>query len=374
MAINRHTNIDKQNILKNFDFVLLFLTLCAAVFGMVMIMSATASPFKYVLVQGFALILGLVAIFFLMVVDYEYLAKMNKYLYGISVIILLLVLIPGVGTKENGARSWFRFGNLISVQPAEFAKLFFIITFSKHISSTGMLLNRPKNVLMLCLHLGILVGLILLQPDFGTAMVFFCMAFVMLFAAGIAWKYIITLLGLGAVAAPIGWFFVLKPYQKDRILTLFNPEADPMGTGYHVVHSKITVGSGQFSGTGLFEGASQFNNYLPERHTDFIYSVVCEELGFVGAVAVIALLVAIILRCVYIGINARNDLGKYICLGVAAMFAFHLIENVGMCIGVMPVTGIPLPFFSYGGSSLLTNLVAIGMVMNVKYRSKVINF
>ena len=173
MAINRHTNIDKQNILKNFDFVLLFLTLCAAVFGMVMIMSATASPFKYVLVQGFALILGLVAIFFLMVVDYEYLAKMNKYLYGI---ILLLVLIPGVGTKENGARSWFRFGNLISVQPAEFAKLFFIITFSKHISSTGMLLNRPKNVLMLCLHLGILVGLILLQPDFGTAMVFFCMA------------------------------------------------------------------------------------------------------------------------------------------------------------------------------------------------------
>ena len=374
MAINRHTNIDKQNILKNFDFVLLFLTLCAAVFGMVMIMSATASPFKYVLVQGFALILGLVAIFFLMIVDYEYLAKMHKYLYIISVVLLILVLIPGVGTKENGARSWFRFGNLISVQPAEFAKLFFIITFSKHIASTGMLLNRPKNVLMLCLHLGVLIGLILLQPDFGTAMVFFCMAFVMLFAAGIAWKYIVALLGLGAVAAPIGWFFVLQSYQKDRILTLFNPEADPMGTGYHVVHSKITVGSGQLSGTGLFEGASQFNNFLPERHTDFIYSVVCEELGFIGAIAVIALLVAIILRCVYIGINARNDLGKYICLGVAAMFAFHLIENVGMCIGVMPVTGIPLPFFSYGGSSLLTNLVAIGMVMNVKYRSKVINF
>jgi len=200
------------------------------------------------------------------------------------------------------------------------------------------------------------------------------LVFVMLFAAGLAWKYIVALLGVATVAVPVSWFFVLQPYQKDRILTLFNPEADPMGSGYHVVHSKITVGSGQFFGTGLFEGASQYNNFLPERHTDFIFSVVCEELGFIGAVAVIALLVAIILRCVYIGINARNDLGKYICLGVASMFAFHLIENVGMCIGVMPVTGIPLPFFSYGGSSLLTNLVAIGMVMNVKYRSKVINF
>ncbi|MBE7012041.1 MAG: rod shape-determining protein RodA [Ruminococcaceae bacterium] len=374
MAINKHTNIDKQNILKNFDFVLLFLTVLTSIFGMVMIMSATASPFKYLLVQGVALILGITAVFFLMIVDYEYLAKMHKYLYAVSVFLLVLVLIPGIGTVENGARSWFRIGNLISIQPAEFAKLFFIITFSKHISGTGILLNRPKNVLLLCVHIIVLVGLVLLQPDFGTAMVFLCMAFVMLFAAGLAWKYIVALLGVATVAVPVSWFFVLQPYQKDRILTLFNPEADPMGSGYHVVHSKITVGSGQFFGTGLFEGASQYNNFLPERHTDFIFSVVCEELGFIGAVAVIALLVAIILRCVYIGINARNDLGKYICLGVASMFAFHLIENVGMCIGVMPVTGIPLPFFSYGGSSLLTNLVAIGMVMNVKYRSKVINF
>ena len=374
MAFNKHTNIDKQNILKNFEFVLLFLSVLTAVFGMVMIASATSSPIKYVLVQGFALVLGLVAIFFLMIVDYEYLAKMNKYLYGVSLVLLILVLIPGIGHKENGARSWFSLGSVISIQPAESVKLFFIITFAKHISSTGMLLNRPKNILLLCLHLGALIGLILLQPDFGTAMVFFCIAFVMLFVAGIAWKYIIALAGIATVAVPVGWFFVLKPYQKDRILTLFNPEADPMGSGYHVVHSKITVGSGQVLGTGLFEGASQYNNYLPERHTDFIFSVICEELGFIGAIAVIALLLAIILRCGYIGLNARNDLGKYICMGVAAMLAFHLIENVGMCIGVMPVTGIPLPFFSYGGSSLLTNLVAIGMVMNVKYRSKVINF
>ncbi len=374
MAINKHTNVDKQNIFKNFDFILLFLCFAASVFGIIMITSATQSPLKYILVQSVASMLGFAAIFFIMVIDYEYLAKMSKYLYGVSILLLILVLIPGVGTVENGARSWFRFGGLVSVQPAEFVKLFFVITFSKHIASTGMLLNRPKNILMLCLHLGVIIGMILLQPDFGTAVVFFCMAFVMLFVAGIAWKYIAALFGMIAVAAPIGWFFVFQPYQKNRILTLFNPENDPMGSGYHVVHSKMAVGSGQVFGTGLFDGASQYNNFLPERHTDFIFSVVCEELGFIGALIVIALLIAIIVRCVQIGLNARNDLGKYICMGVAAMFAFHLIENVGMCIGVMPVTGIPLPFFSYGGSSMLTNLIAIGLVMNVKYRSKVINF
>lgn len=374
MAFNEHTNIDKQNILKNFDFVLLFLTVIAAVFGMVMIASATASPVKYVLVQGVALVLGLVAIFLLMIIDYEYLAKLNGWLYLVSFVLLILVLIPGIGTKINGARSWFDFGSLLSVQPSEFVKLFFVITFAKHISGTGMLLNRPRNVFFLTLHFGILCALILLQPDFGTAMVFFFMTFVMLFVAGLAWKYIISLFAILAAAAPLGWFFVLKPYQQDRILTFLNPESDPMGAGYHVVHSKTTVGSGQLFGTGLFEGASQYNNFLPARHTDFIFSVVCEELGFIGALAVILLLVAIIVRIVYIGINARNDLGKYICIGIAAMFTFHLIENVGMCIGVMPVTGIPLPFFSYGGSSLLTNLIAIGLVMNVKYRSKMINF
>lgn len=374
MAINKHTNVDKENILKNFDFVLLFLAIAAAIFGIVMITSATKSPVKYVLVQSAALILGLIAIFVLMIIDYEYLAKMSKYLFGASVLLLVLVLIPGIGTKDNGARSWFRFGNLIGVQPAEIVKLFFIITFSKHIASTEMLLNRPKNILLLCLHFGVIAGLILIQPDFGTAMVFFCMAFVMVFVAGIAWKYVAALFGFAAVAAPMAWLFFLKEYQKNRIINLFNPENDPMGTGYHVVHSKITVGSGKLFGTGLFEGASQYNNFLPERHTDFIFSVICEELGYVGALAVIALLVAIIVRCVHIGMNARNDLGKYICVGVAAMYTFHLIENVGMCIGIMPVTGIPLPFFSYGGSSLLTNMIAIGLVMNVKYRSKVINF
>lgn len=373
MATNQYSNVEKQNILKNFDFVLLSLTVIAAIFGIVMIASATSGSIRYILVQSAALILGLAAVFLLMIADYEYLAKMSIYLYGISILLLVLVLIPGIGTVENGARSWFDFG-VINFQPAEFVKLFFIITFSKHMTNAGILLNRPRNVLFLVLHLGLIAGLIIIQPDFGTAAVFFCTAFVMVFAAGLAWKYIIALFGLVAAAAPVAWFFLLQPYQKNRIISLFNPEADPMGMGYHVVHSKMTVGSGKLFGTGLFSGASQYNNFLPARYTDFIFSVISEELGFIGAMATIALLVAIIIRCVYVGMNARNDLGKYICIGVASMFTFHLIENVGMCIGIMPVTGIPLPFLSYGGSSLLTNMAAIGLVMNVKYRSKVINF
>ncbi len=368
-------NLNKHNDLKkNVDFVLLILTLVAAIFGIIMISSAAPSPVKYVLVQAFALFLGLGAIGALLVLDYEYLAKISIYLYVISIVLLILVLIPGIGTYENGARSWFRFGSLIGIQPAELVKLAFIITFAKHLSEVDYLIDRPRNVLFLLIHAGILVLLIMLQPDFGTTVVFLFIMISMLFAAKISWKYIACGIGAMMVALPIGWFFVLKQYQKERLINLFNPENDPSGSGYQVAQSKIAIGSGKFFGSGLYNGGSQHNNFLPERHTDFIFSVVCEELGFIGGVSVIILLIAIIVRCLIIGMNARNNLGMYICVGVAAMLSFHVIENIGMCIGIMPVTGIPLPFFSYGGSSLVTNLIAIGLVLNVRYRSKVINF
>ncbi len=367
--LNKH-----KDFRKNFDFVFAALVLVAAVFGIIMISSASATPLRHVMVQSVSLVLGIAVILMLLVFDYEYLAGLSIYLYGISVVLLLLVLIPGIGTYENGARSWFRISASVGIQPAELVKLAFIITFAKHLSEVDDLINRPRNVLFLLLHALFLVGLILLQPDFGTAVVFLFIMMSMLFAAKISWKYIACGIGAVGLAAPVAWFFVLKPYQKDRIINLFNPENDPLGTGYQVSQSKIAIGSGKFFGTGLYQGGSQYNDFLPERHTDFIYSVVCEELGFVGGLLVIALLVAIVVKCIIIGMNSRNNLGMYICMGVAAMFSFHIIENIGMCIGIMPVTGIPLPFFSYGGSSLLTNLIAAGLVLNVKYRSKAINF
>lgn len=372
--ILQNDNLNKhKDFKKNFDFGLFFLTLVTSIFGIIMISSASSTPGRHVAVQLAALVMGIVLMGVLIVLDYEYLAGISVYMYIGSVILLLAVLIPGIGTYENGARSWLRFGPM-GIQPAEIVKIAFIITFAKHLSEVDYLINRPRNVLFLLLHAGILIGLILLQPDFGTAVVFGCIMITMLFTAKISWKYIGAGVGAVAAAVPAAWFFVFEDYQKERIINLFNPENDPSGTGYQVAQSKMAIGSGQFFGSGLYQGGSQQSNFLPERHTDFIFSVVCEELGFVGALVVVALLVAIIVRCIMIGMNARNTLGMYICMGVAAMFTFHLVENVGMCIGIMPVTGIPLPFFSYGGSSLLTNLVAVGMVLNVKYRSKVINF
>lgn len=368
-------NLTKHNdIRKNFDFILFFLTLGAALFGIVMISSAAPQPGKYVFVQSLSLALGIAAIILLIIFDYEYLAKISRYLYGFSLLLLILVLIPGIGHFENGARSWFRFGKLIGIQPSEIVKILFIITFANHLSRCDDLIDRPRNVVLLLVHAGIFIGLILLQPDLGTAAVFICITAVMIFAAKISWKYILSAVLAASAALPVAWIFFFKDYQKQRIINLFNPENDPAGTGYHVIQSKIAVGSGRLFGSGLYKGNSQYNDFLPERHTDFIYSVVCEELGFVGGIAVLLLLVAIIVRCIMIGLNARNHLGMYICFGVSAMLAFHTFENVGMCIGIMPVTGIPLPFFSYGGSSLLTNMIAVGLVLNIKYRSKVINF
>lgn len=361
----------RRGISRNLDIPLSVLTMMTALYGMLMISSAGGA--KYVIIQAAAFVIGIGGVVALMILDYEYLSRIAAYLYLAAVVLLVLVLIPGIGTVQNGARSWFDF-KVMNFQPAEVAKIIFIITFAKHLSECDGEINRGKNVLKLLVHLGVLCVLILMQPDFGTAMVFVMIALAMLFVAGISWRYLAG--GAAAVAAafPILWKFVLQDYQKNRIITLFRPEQDPSGAGYHVIQSKIAVGSGKIFGTGLYKGSSQVNNLLPERHTDFIFSAICEELGMVGALVALALLTGLIVRCVYIGVNARNRLGTYICVGVAAMLAFQVFENVGMCLGIFPVTGITLPFFSYGGSSMLTTMLAIGLVLNVRWRCRMINF
>ena len=344
--LNDNTRL--RGVFRNLDLPLVFLTFVTAMFGILMISSAGGT--RYVIIQSIAFFIGICGIVALMILDYEYLAQISLYLYAASVGLLILVLIPGLGSVHNGARSWFELGP-VNFQPAELVKIIFIITFAKQLSESEDSINQPKTLLKL---LGI--------------------ALVMLFTAKISWKYVAGGIAAVAAACPLVWFFILQDYQKNRIISVFNPERDPSGTGYHVIQSKIAVGSGKIFGTGLYKGSSQVNNLLPERHTDFIYSVVCEELGMVGAILVILLLTLIILRCIYIGINARNALGTYICTGVAAMLIFQVFENIGMCLGLFPVTGITLPFFSYGGSSLLTTMLAIGLVLNVRYRCRLINF
>lgn len=360
----------KSVILMEFDWVLFVLTMALSVFGIVMIYSATRSlnTNTNVIVQTGAMVIGCAMMLVTCFFDYEQLKNLVKPIYIFAVAILILVLIFGV-SGDWGARSWIRFGS-IGVQPSEIAKICFIVTFSFHLSKVHDDINKPLVLLGLLLHIGVLLGLILLQPDMGSTLVFIFMFICLMFVAKLSYKYILPIGVLGIASLPLIYQYVLKNYQKWRIQVFFNPELEPRGAGYHVIQSKIAVGSGQMWGKGYLQGTYNQMGYLPTKHTDFIFSVISEEVGFIGAMLVVAALFLLVYKCFRTAQKADNAFGRYICVGVGAMLLFHIFENVGMCIGLMPVTGIPLPFVSYGGSSLLTNMVAIGLVLSVSYHNK----
>jgi rod shape determining protein RodA len=357
--------------LNNIDWVLFILTIATVIYGIFAIYSATRSlgTLTNVLIQSIALCLGLVLMVVLSVFDYEQFGYLAKYLYIACIILLILVLIPGIGTIRNGARSWIVLGPFL-LQPSELVKIGFIITFAYHLQKVEENVNHPLTLVGLLLHFGFIVGLILLQPDAGSAMVFAFIFICMIFIAKLSYKYIIPAVAIAGAALPLIYFFALSTYQKLRIDVFLHPESHPQSGGYSVIQSKIAVGSGQLWGKGYLQGTQNQMGALTTKHTDFIFSTISEELGFIGALVVLLLLFAIIFYCIRIARRANTPFGKYICIGVAAMFLFHTFENVGMCIGVMPVTGIPLPFISYGGSSLITNMIAMGLVMNVSSRSR----
>jgi len=369
----------KKNRLINYkeiDYILVVITTICVVFGLFAIHSAVKAMDNgstYVIIQLCAAAIGAVGALIITAINYEYFKNLTKPIYILCVIMLLAVLVIGTGREDTGSRSWIRFGP-IGIQPSEFVKIGFIITFSKTVAELGDKLNKPKNILKLLIHAGVFMFLIMLQPDFGTTMVFIMIFAGILFAAKISWKYILGTGVLVAGAIPLIWNFFLADYQKNRIRVLFDPESDPLGAGYHVMQSKTAIGSGGIIGAGIGKGTQTQFGYLPAKHTDFIYSVIGEELGFIGCIVVAVLLFALVLRCLYIAKNAKSNFGSYICVGVACMFLAHTFENIGMCVGLMPVTGIPLPFFSYGGSSILTNMMAIGLMLSVRTRQKEIRF
>lgn len=359
-------------MLSGFDFVLFTLASAASVFGIFAIYSATRSmeSISNVVVQSVSFAIGLLFLVLVSLFDYEQFSVLIKYIYGICILLLILVLIPGIGFAGDwGARSWIRITPSLGFQPAEIVKLGFTITFAYHLSKVEENINRPLTLLLLIAHLAVILALILLQPDAGTAMVFGFMFACMVFAAKLSYKYIIPTIAAGIASLPFIYFFVLSNFQKTRIHVFLNPESEPLKGGYNVIQSKIAVGSGRIFGKGYLQGTQNQMSFLPTKHTDFIFSVISEEFGFIGSAIVVLLLFSIILYCLKIAKNANTSFGKYICISIAAMFLFHTVENIGMCIGLTPVTGIPLPFFSYGGSSMLTNMIAIGLVMSVSRQS-----
>lgn len=353
-----------------FDWFLFILTALIAMFGIINVYSATMSygTISNVVVQSFAVVLGLVLMILISRFDYEQFKNLVKPIYIFALFILIIVLFFGV-TGEWGARSWIRFGS-IGIQPAEFAKVCFILTFSYHLSKVQDKINKPLIILGLLIHMGVLVGLIMLEPDLGSALVFLFIFVCMMFTAKLSWKYIVPITALAIASLPFIYKYALSEYQQKRIQVFFNPDLDPLNRGYNVIQSKIAVGSGQLWGKGFLQGTQNQMGYLPTKNTDFIFSVVSEEWGFIGAVILVIALFTLIYRCLKIAQKADNSYGRYICVGVAAMFLFHVFENVGMCIGLMPVTGIPLPLISYGGTSVVTNMIAIGLVLSVNYHNK----
>ncbi|MDD6735199.1 MAG: rod shape-determining protein RodA [Clostridiales bacterium] len=355
--------------INQFDSLLFILTLLAAFIGLIAIYSATLSlnSNTQIIVQSGAFLMGIVAMILISKIDYQVFGYISVPIYIVCIIMLIAVLVIG-SAGDWGARSWIRFGP-IGIQPSEICKVGFTITFAKHLSLVKNKINTFTTVLALLAHLVILLALIMLQPDAGSAMVFCFMFAVMIFTAGISFKYIIPSVLVLLSSAPLVYFFLLSDYQKHRIQVFFNPEMDKLGSGYNVIQSKIAVGSGQLFGKGYLKGTQNQMGFLPTKHTDFIFSVISEEFGFIGAVFVILLLFLIIARCIKAAQDSNDLFGKYICIGIAAMLIFHTFENMGMCIGLMPVTGIPLPFISYGGTSLLTNFIAIGIVLSVSRHS-----
>ncbi len=367
------------DILRQADWLLLCLCCGAALFGLVMIASATnfLNSWKMVIVQACAIVLG-VGIYFLMSqIDLTEAAKRWKWLLGFGIVMFLLLKTP-LGIENNGNRAWLGIeGFPANIQPAEIVKLTFILVLSRQLVwvKENWGLKSLRSIAFLAGHVLLMVGLYyVISSDMGSALVLMFIFACMCFVAGVAKRwFVIGILG-GSFAFYVLWEEdKINPYMKDRFLTLFDHDMDPMGIGWQQTRSLLALGGGKLTGQGLFHGTQTQSKSawsLPARHTDFIFSVIGEELGMLGCLFTIALLAAIILRCVLIARHAQQRIDMYICVGVAAMLIFQVISNIGMCLFVMPVIGLTLPFISYGGTSIVTLFAAMGMVSGIQKRAR----
>ena len=293
------------------------------------------------------------------------LQKQLQCFIGISLILLIAVLFT---TPVNGASSWFDL-KVFTFQPSEFAKIFVILTLASlvyKIQERGQNeINKPLKLIGCLAVVLVPVFLIILQPDYGTAMAFIIATALMLFVAGIDKKYIIAICAIVVIAAPIAYNFVLPEHAKSRIQVYLNPETDARGAGYNIIQSKLAIGAGKLFGMGVLKGNQTQLGFLYPKTTDFIFAVIGEEMGFIIAAAVIILYVVLVTKCLYIAKTAKDEKGELIASGITGIFLFHMVENIGMVMGLLPITGVPLPFISYGGSSIITNFICIGLLLNI---------
>lgn len=365
-----------KTFFKRADMLLFSLALLCAVFGIVVIASATQSyqTNSYVIIQSMSLLFGIALFVLLTVIDIDIIADHWAFLLVFSVLLILALIPFGTGDASTGNKAWIRFLG-VGIQPSEVVKLTFIVLLAKQVSTRKEYknLNAPLSVLQIVALFFLFFGLIVvISGDLGSALVYFFIFLVVLFVAGLKLYWFAAGIGLLAAATPLIWTHVLKPYQRDRILAPYVPGVDPSGyeIRWQANQSKLALASGQLTGTGLFNGPQTQSTALPEKQTDFIFGVIGEELGLIGCILVIALMVALIVRCVYVGVKSKNTMNMLVCFGVAAMLFFQTFENIGMCLGIAPVIGVTLPLLSYGGSSLFCTFAALGLVSGIRYRPK----
>lgn len=358
--------------LKNFDWILFSAVLLLVSLGLVEIYSVSLGQGAIDLLnfkkQIFFCLVGFSLFFFFAFLDYHILRSFSNYIYIFGVILLIGVLLFGEVTR--GTRGWFSFGSY-SLQPVEFIKFFLILFLARYFSGASLKANPAKHFIITGGGALIFIVLVLFQPDFGSAIIILLLWLSMILLAGFKKKYFVIIFLIIAILAGSAWGLYFKPYQKQRILTLLNPSLDPLDQGYNITQSVIAIGSGGMFGRGVGFGSQSQLKFLPESQTDFIFAVVSEELGFLGAVLVLLLFGIFFYRCIKSISKINNDFGTFFILGAVSLIFIEMFINIGMNIGILPVVGIALPFLSYGGSAMIANLVLAGVVESIIIRARI---
>ena len=360
--------------MKKYNKLLLLAVILISLFGLLMIYSSSNiwaeykynDPYKYLKSQAIFLIIGYILMIIISKFPYQNYKKLANIIFLTCTIMLILVLIPGIGTVRNGSRSWFGIGSL-GLQPSEFAKLGLIIFTSKYLANnTKELKNIKKGVLPILGVLLLIFGLIMLEPDFGTGVVIVMTIIVLLFISGVKINFFIKIGILGLIGIIV--LILIAPYRLERIVSFINPWTDPLGSGFQIIQSLYAIGPGGLLGLG-FGNSIQKHFYLPEPQTDFIFAIISEEFGFLGVLIVATLFITIIYSGLKISMKCQDNFGKLLSFGITFGLAFQTILNLMVVVGLLPVTGVTLPFLSYGGSSLLISLINMGILLNIDKNS-----
>ena len=363
------------------DYLLLLAVAVIIGIGLIVLNSASSHEAgNQVLKQIISICIGLVVFLISLNFEYNIFSKYYRQIYVFTILMLIAVLI--FGHEAGGAKSWFKFPVIGTFQPSVVAKILLIISYAQFLEDRRGHLNTLWELIQAFMFFVPPVLLILMQPDMGSAMVFLAIMIGMLFMAGANWKWLLGIFGGGLVAGigyiigiwKFGWWSPLMKHQLNRFLVLFDSTIDRQGVGWNAWQAKIAIGNGGFFGQGIGSGTQSAGDFLPEQWTDFIFAVLCEELGFIGASVILIMFGVLLYRGIKIAMTSRDFYGSLVAIGVVTMFFFHVFENVGMNIGIMPIAGIPLPFISYGGSAVLANFMGIALLENIYMRRESLSF